>query len=111
MIMTRKDYLKRMIANYGPDAKYDITCAEMLELIERIEQLDKRSLSTAGLKSFARRCGCPSCEAALQNINYTIKDYSRSIGSARRWARNNRVYFIQRLREIVVSENIKHERI
>ena len=57
----------------------------------------------------AKSCGCPSCECVLANIESSIRGFAENRpGIIRVWSRQNRLYFIQRLREIVLSQSIKH---
>jgi len=63
------------------------------------------------LKRSARACMCPSCKSALINIRgaviwYTLPEYK----NAKSHARQQRVYFIQRLREVIFSQSINHNK-
>lgn len=111
MAMTLKQYVTAIVDKHGRGAQYHITAGDLLDLLERMDALEKNTnLSTHGLKAWARRCGCISCIGALYNVNYSVRDYARSMGDHRRWARTNRVYAIQHLRDVVTSVYTKHER-
>ena len=62
------------------------------------------------LKRSARACMCPSCESALINIRGAAVSYTNNKGAVRLWARQNRQYFIQRLREVIFSQSINHNK-
>jgi hypothetical protein len=63
------------------------------------------------LKQAARACGCMTCEGALTNIRDAVVNYALSPRSYHaKWARQNRDYFIQRLREVIFSQSINHNK-
>lgn len=59
------------------------------------------------LKETARRCGCTTCTGALAGIADAVKWY-RVNRAAHVYARKNRQYFIQRLREVIASPTVNH---
>lgn len=69
------------------------------------------SASTYAVKQAALKCGCPSCLGALENIGAAVMWRTTSPEIYHhRWARANRVHFIQQLREVVFSQTIQHNR-
>ncbi len=65
------------------------------------------SASTFEVKKIARICGCMTCLGYLINIDGGIMSF-KSAGMNKRFVRGNRKYFIQKLREALASQFIKH---
>jgi hypothetical protein len=78
---------------------------------------DARTIQGASyhdLKTAAETCGCITCKGVLENIRNTIIARSEIYVSKNMereknwWARENRRYFIQKLRDALASPTIKH---
>jgi hypothetical protein len=62
------------------------------------------------LKAAALACNCISCAGVLENIRNAVMAYHDSQRLyVRRWMRQNRAYFIQRLRDVIASPDANHD--
>ena len=65
--------------------------------------------SVRALKTAAGECNCMTCNSALYSIDSSVRDYAHcNTVYGRKWARQNRLYHIQQLREALASRTVKH---
>lgn len=77
------------------------------KIAELCDADNRKPVTLHALKEAARRCGCITCTGALAGIADAVKWY-RVNRAAHVYARKNRQYFIQRLREAIASPTVNH---